>query len=210
MEAAAAPARAKGPPYPWLKPAVFAGACLPGALLALDVARGAAGADPVVASIHQLGRLSMVFLLVALACTPARLVLGWTWPARVRRMLGLFAFAYMSAHCIVFDLFVLGGIYLGPYVEAVRERPFILVGSLAALPLYPLVITSTNGMVRRMGYTNWQRLHRLAYLATALAVLHFVMSQKKDVTEPVIYGIVLVVLLAVRVVYRKPAKRRPS
>lgn len=203
--------RRRGTPYPWLKPAVFVGACVPAVVLALDVRSGAIGADPVVASIHQLGRLSVLFLLAALACTPARLVFGWTWPARIRRMLGLFGYAYAFVHALIYDVYVNGGTFaenVAAYVEDVTERPFILVGSAAAILLFPLVLTSTNGMVRRLGHANWQRLHRLAYVATVLAVVHFIWAQKADTAEPFVYAAVLFVLLAIRVVYRKPAKRK--
>ncbi len=193
----ASPARRK--PYPWLEPAVLAGALVPLAALAVRGMRGALGANPIAEVLNQLGLLALVFLVAALACTPVKLIAGWTWPLRVRRMLGVLAFLYASLHVATYvgiDQF-----FDWEAITAdIRKRPFIFAGFAAFVLLVPLALTSTNASVRRLGFARWKLLHRLAYVAPMLAVLHFVWRVKKDVSEPVAYGTVLAVLLAIRLV----------
>jgi len=201
VEAVVAPRR-KGPPFPWLKPAVVAGGFVPAAVIALDEATGALGADPIAAALNQLGLLALTFLILALACTPARLLFRWTWPARIRRALGLWAFAYATAHVLTYAVLD-QGLDVGAILEDIAERWFILVGFMAWVLLVPLAVTSTDASVRRLGHANWQRLHRLAYVATALGVVHFTLRVKRDLTEPLIYGAVLAALLALRLARRR-------
>src|SRR5581483_7241054 len=89
-------------PWPWLAPGVFAGALVPLAALLARAARGTLGADPIAEALNELGLLALVFLVAALGCTPAKALLGWTWPLRLRRMLGLFAFFYASLHLLTY------------------------------------------------------------------------------------------------------------
>lgn len=210
MDPAAPKAARRGPPFRWLEPAVFVGSSAPGVALALDAASGRLGADPIAVALNELGLLALTFLVLTLACTPVRLLFEVTWPARIRRMLGLFAFTYASCHVLTYAVLD-QGLDPGAIVEDIAERWFILVGFTAWLLLVPLALTSTNAMVRRLGHRNWQRLHRLAYVAASLGVIHFVLRVKKDLTEPLIYGAVLTALLAVRLVSarrRAPARRR--
>lgn len=185
-------------PYPWLNPALVVGGLFPLLTLAVQGPRGELGPNAIEAALHQTGLLALVLLIASLACTPLRLVAGWTWPARVRRTLGLLAFTYVVAHFGVYAVLD-QGLAWGTLWADVTERPFITVGFAALVLLVPLAVTSTNRWVRRLGFPRWQRLHRLAYLAAALGVVHFVWRVKKDLTEPLIYGAVLAVLLAIRV-----------
>lgn len=186
-------------PLPWLKPAVFVGSLFPVFRLGAAAARGELGANPIATALNQLGLLTLTFLIAALACTPLKLVFGWTWPIRIRRMLGLFAFFYASLHFLTYagldQVLDLKAIFAD-----ITKRPFIAVGFAAFVLLVPLAATSTDAMVRRLGYVRWKRLHRLAYLAAILGVIHFVWRVKKDVSQPVAYGAVLAVLLSTRVV----------
>jgi sulfoxide reductase heme-binding subunit YedZ len=185
-------------PLPWLKPGVFAGALVPLAATLLHAARGELGADPIAQALNQLGLMALVFLVAALACTPAKTLLGWTWPIRLRRMLGLFGFFYAALHVTTYT--ALDQAFDWPAIFAdVTKRKFIYVGLTTFVLLLPLAVTSTNGMVRRLGFANWKRLHRLAYVATALAVVHFTWRVKKDLREPLLYGAVLGSLLVVRI-----------
>jgi methionine sulfoxide reductase heme-binding subunit len=185
-------------PFPWLKPGVFVGALVPLGGLLLQAARGSLGADPVAIALNRLGLLALIFLVASLACTPAKLLLGWTWPLGLRRMLGLFSFFYASLHLSTyvaidqrFDWAVLWA--------DVTKRKFMVVGFGAFLLLLPLAVTSTDGSVRRLGYRRWKALHRLVYLAAVLAVVHFLWRVKLDIREPLIYALVLAALLLVRV-----------
>jgi sulfoxide reductase heme-binding subunit YedZ len=186
-------------PFPWLKPAVFVGALVPLAGLALQAVLGTLGADPVALVLNRLGLLALILLLASLACTPVEVLTSWTWPIRLRRMLGLFAFFYASLHLATyvaidqrFDWQVLWA--------DVTTRKFMVVGFAAFLLLLPLALTSTDASVRWLGYKRWKALHRLVYLAGVLAVVHFLWRVKLDIREPLVYGLVLVALFAVRVV----------
>lgn len=185
------------PPRPWLNPALAVGGLSPLLMLAVQGPRGDLGPNAIEAALHQTGLLALVLLLASLACTPLRLVFQWTWPARVRRTLGLLAFTYVAAHFLVYAVLD-QGLALGAIVEDIGKRPFITVGFLALVLLVPLAVTSTKAWVRRLGFPRWQRLHRLAYVAAVLGVVHFVWRVKKDVTEPAIYGAVLALLFAIR------------
>jgi methionine sulfoxide reductase heme-binding subunit len=186
------------PPLPWLKPAVLVGGLSPLALLALQATRGTLGANPIERVLNQTGMLALILLVASLACTPLKGVTGWTWPPRLRKLLGLLGFAYAVLHFLTYAG-VDQGLALGAILEDIVKRPFITVGFLALVLLVPLAVTSTNRMVRRMGFPAWQRLHRLAYVAASLGVVHFVWRVKKDLTEPLVYGSVLALLFALRV-----------
>src|SRR5688572_10173162 len=89
-------------PLPWLKPAVFAGALVPFAALVMGAMRGTLGANAIAEALNQLGLLALVFLVASLTCTPLKTLFGWTWPIRIRKMLGLFGFFYASLHFLTY------------------------------------------------------------------------------------------------------------
>jgi sulfoxide reductase heme-binding subunit YedZ len=186
-------------PLPWLKPGIFIGALAPLASIALRASQGALSANPIAEVENELGLTALIFLVASLACTPARRLLGWTWPTRIRRELGLFAFFYASLHFLIY-LGLDQGFDAAAIVEDIAKRPFITVGFLALVLLVPLALTSTSGSIRRLGYPRWQRIHQLAYLAGALAIVHFIWRVKIDLSQPLIYAAVLGALLMVRLV----------
>jgi sulfoxide reductase heme-binding subunit YedZ len=141
-----------------------------------------------------------IFLVASLACSPARYVMHWTWPVRIRRELGLFAFFYASLHFLVY-VFLDQALDLSAIFLDIAKRPFITVGFLALVLLTPLALTSTKASVRRLGFRRWNRLHQLAYVAGLLAVIHFIWRVKIDISQPVIYAMALGVLLLVRLGY---------
>lgn len=189
----------KTPPHPWLKPAVFVGSLTPVAALFIRALRGELGANPISQALNQLGLMALVFLVAALACTPLKTLFGWTWPIRLRRMLGLYAFFYATLHVSTYtgldQFFDWHAIF-----DDVTKRKFIFVGFAAFLLLIPLAVTSTSAAVKRMGYVRWKQLHRLAYVAPLLGVIHFTWRVKKDVSEPALYAMVLGALFLVRLV----------
>ena len=196
---------------PWLKPAVFAGALTPLAAILWNAAHRNLGANPIAEALNELGLTALVFLLASLACTPLREVLGWTWAIALRRMLGLFAFFYALLHASTYTALDQGFAWRA-IVADVTKRPFIIAGFSALVLLIPLAATSTAAAVRRLGFPRWKRLHRLAYAAGLLAVLHFFLRVKKDISEPAVYGVVLGALLLARIVLylRKRAARNPQ
>jgi methionine sulfoxide reductase heme-binding subunit len=189
-----------------LKVAVFVAALLPVARLALGalVYPDWLGANPAEYITRSLGDWALRFLLITLAVTPARRLTGAAWLVRFRRMLGLFAFFYVLLHVssyvsfdMVFDF--------GDILKDIAKRPFITVGFVCLVLLVPLAVTSTNAMVKRLGARRWQVLHRLVYVIGPLAVLHFWWMVKRDLTEPIIYAVILAILLGYRIAVRRRA-----
>ena len=167
------------------------------------------GTDPVKAGEHLLGEWTIYLLFASLSITPVRGITGWNWLARHRRTLGLSAFLAVVLHFVVWlflDLQFVASAYVGweTLETDLTKRPHIIVGMAALLLMTPLAITSTQGMIRRLG-RRWQRLHRLVYLIAVLGVVHWGMSVKKDLTEPVLAALVLAVLFGWRFV---AARRR--
>ena len=193
-------------PYPWLKPAVTLGAFVPLGVIAWRGVHGDLGADPIAEILNNLGLVALVLLVASLACTPARALAGWAWPIRIRRLLGLLAFAYACLHVVTYAAVDQEG-NVRAIVADVLKRRFIFVGAATFLLLVPLALTSTAGWVRRLGFRRWKRLHRLAYVAGGLGIVHFVWRVKADLAEPLVYGLVVLVLLAARLVPERRTKR---
>ena len=155
------------------------------------------GANPAEYITRSVGDWTLRLLLLTLTVTPLRRLTGWAWLLRLRRMLGLFTFFYVLLHLssyVSFDhVFELREI-----LKDIVKRPFITVGFTCFILMIPLAATSTNAMVRRLGAKRWQALHRLVYLIAPLAVLHFWWMVKRDLTEPIIYALLLSALLGYR------------
>jgi methionine sulfoxide reductase heme-binding subunit len=166
---------------------------------------GDLGVNPIEAGLHLSGRWALVLLLLGLAVTPVRRLTGWGQVMKVRRTLGLFAFFYASLHLLVY-LVLDQGLAWSFILEDVLKRPFITVGMASFVLLLPLAVTSTRGWIRRLG-KRWQLLHRLVYLAAALAVLHFYWKVKADTLWPLVAVGVLAVLLLARVPWRRLGAR---
>ncbi len=186
-------------------------ACLvPLGALGWEAYAGGLGANPIEAITHTTGDWTLRFLLVTLAVTPLRRLTGWNRLISYRRMLGLFAFFYAGLHFLTYlwldKFFVWADI-----VHDIPKRPFITVGFAAFVLLVPLALTSTSGMIRRLGGANWRMLHRLVYVAAAFGVIHWWWLVKADVSRPEKYGAILAVLLGARVVFTmiRAAGREP-
>ena len=193
-----------------LKVIVFLLCLVPLGKLALEtfgIAGLSLGANPVETLLHRLGIWGLNLLLVTLAVTPLREITGQAWLLRFRRMLGLYAFFYVFLHFLVYagldQRFALAAI-----AEDIVERPYITIGVLTLVLLLPLAITSTRGMMRRLG-RRWKQLHRLVYPAAVLGVWHFYWQVKLDTLEATLYAAVLACLLGYRV-WRNLKRRRVS
>ncbi len=154
------------------------------------------GADPVKTIQVVTGLATLVLLLVTLAITPLRKYTHWGELIKLRRMLGLFAFFYVCLHAVTYFVFDQS---LSPSLiwSDTVKHPRIAVGFVAFLLLIPLAVTSTDGMIRRLG-KRWGKLHRLIYLSTALGVLHYLMVQKLDLSKGLMYGGVFAGLMLLR------------
>ncbi|MCG8591541.1 MAG: sulfoxide reductase heme-binding subunit YedZ [Proteobacteria bacterium] len=180
-----------------LLPAAVVGlACVPALALAVRALRGSLGANPVETLTHETGEWTLRFLLACLAVTPLRRSLRWPGLAPYRRTFGLLAFAYACLHFSTWLMLDLA-FDLTQVLEDVVERPYITAGFGGFLLLCPLALTSTRGWQRRLG-RRWLALHRLAYAAGVLGVLHFLWLVKADLREPLVYASVLAGLLLAR------------
>ena len=191
----------------WLKPAVFALSLLPLAWLAWRGMYGSLGVNPIETVNRYLGDWALRFLLIALAVTPLRKITGWAPLARLRRMMGLFAFFYVALHLSSYlglDLFF---DWQALFKDVVKRR-YITLGMLAFALLVPLAVTSTDGMIRRLGGRAWRRLHLLVFPAAVLGVVHYWMMVKADIRQPALYAAVLAVLLGYRLAAALRARRR--
>jgi sulfoxide reductase heme-binding subunit YedZ len=196
----------------FFKPAVFIACLLPGVQLGwglFQVLSGAnpsaLGADPTKLLEHETGRTALTLLLITLSVTPVRRLLRVNRIQSVRRMLGVWSFVYALSHLLLYLTldqlcYSLATCEFPAIWEDLTERPFIFVGMLAFVILLALAATSTSGWVRRLK-KNWQRLHRLAYVAAIAGTVHFTWGQKADIREPLWWGAYLAVLLGVRVAF---------
>lgn len=192
----------RGVDWRWVaaKAAAHALALLPLALLVQGVRSDSLGADPVAAITHATGEWALRLLLLGLALTPLRRLLGQAWPLRFRRLVGLYAFFYACLHLATYLVLDLGAYWQQVFADIVK-RPYITVGFAAWLLLLPLALTSTRWAMRRLG-RRWGLLHRAVYAAAALAVLHFLWLVKSDLREPGVYAAILALLLGLRLYWR--------
>jgi methionine sulfoxide reductase heme-binding subunit len=196
--------------FSWLKPTAFLICLIPLGQLAYRAYDGDLGANPIDTVTRFTGSWALIFLLASLAVTPLRRLTGWHELIKFRRMLGLYAFFYALLH---FSTFVgLDHFFdLNRIGKDILKRPYVTAGFTAFVMMIPLALTSTAGMIRRLG-KRWQQLHRLIYLAAIAAVIHFYWLVKSDIRRPVQFGAVLTLLLGYRLVVRwlKPSRSRIS
>lgn len=198
----------KAGPRPWLGPALVTGACVPAVWLGVEGLRGKLGANPIAEALNACGLCALVLLVLSLACTPVKMLTGVGWIQPLRRTFGLLGFGYAALHLLIYAV-ADQGLALKAIAVDVVKRPFITVGMLAFALLVPLAWTSTKEQVAKLGGARWRKLHKLAYVIVPLGVVHFVLRVKKDLTEPVVYGAIVLVLLLARVVswWRKRSGR---
>ena len=190
---------------------IFTNALVPLALLLWDVFHQRVGANPGEFMTRTTGIMTLVFLMITLAVTPARKITGLNWLVKFRRLLGLFAFFYGFLHLLTY-------IWFDRYFNLrsipgdVVTRPFIAFGMTAFFLMLPLAFTSTSKMVKRLGGKRWSRLHKLIYAAGAAGALHFWLFVKSDTRLPLTFGFILLLLLGHRlfVKFYPPASSIPE
>lgn len=220
-----------------LKPAVFLAAVTPAAMLiyltwaayndnqsAWPALTGNLSANPLEDITHETGDWTLRFLCITLAVTPLRRLTGWNGAIRFRRMLGLFAFFYATLHFLTWAIldryFSLNlpddamswsavRVFAASVGEDIYKRKFITIGFAAFVAMWPLALTSTAGMIRRLGGRRWQRLHRLIYFSAVAAVIHYLWLVKSDIRQPALYGLIVGILLGLRVYWAR-VRTRPA
>lgn len=183
-------------PFAILRLTIFAAALVPAAALVYWLFTGDLTANPIDFITDWTGTTALVLLLLSLTVTPLRRLSGRNEVIRLRRILGLFAFFYACLHLstwVVLDWFF----DVASMAADVVKRPFITLGMTTFALLLPLAVTSTAGMIRRLG-KRWQLLHRLIYVAAVTAVIHFWWVVKADFREPRLYAVALAALLGFR------------
>jgi len=193
-----------------IKPLVFVSCSIPALILlwrALELGGSDLGTNPIEKIQDTLGQWGLRLLVITLAITPLRDWFSAPWLISLRRMLGVYAFFYVLLHFLTW-LILDQSLYWPGILSDIGKRPFITIGFAALLLLLPLAITSTNGMMRRLG-RRWKTLHRLIYPIALLGVWHYYWQVKADVREPLVYVTIVVVLLGWRWWKRrlKPAAR---
>jgi methionine sulfoxide reductase heme-binding subunit len=188
---------------------IFINALVPLGFLAFDALNGNLGANPIEFFLRTTGVLTLVFLLVTLSVTPLRKMFGLNSLVKFRRMLGLYAFFYGFLHLVTYSIFD-KSLSIPAIIADIWQRPFIAVGMSAFFLLIPLAVTSTNGMIKRLGGKNWSRLHKLTYPIAILGVIHFWMIVKSDLKYPALFAIILAILLGYRIYDKYKPKPQPQ
>jgi ferredoxin-NADP reductase/DMSO/TMAO reductase YedYZ heme-binding membrane subunit len=191
------------------KRVVILNSAVPAVLLAWDAAHNDLGANPVNFAIRTTGLLTIIFLLLSLSVTPLVRLAGWSWLGTFRRSMGVSAFAYAAVHLGLFFFFDRAANIVDTISE-IGMRTYLLVGIIGVLIMLPLAVTSTDGMIRRLGAKRWKLLHRLAYLAAIAGALHFYMLVKADTTRPLIVAGILGLLFGYRIVAHYRQLQRDS
>lgn len=166
-------------------------------MLGWDAWQNQLGANGVNNALHITGILSLVFLFISLTITPLRALTGWNSLVAYRRALGLYGFAYAALHFGIYVLFDRMG-NVSDTIQEILTRRFLLVGFIAVTLMLPLAVTSANAMIRKLGPVRWKLLHRLAYVATILGVVHYYMLVKSDIRQPLAFAAVLTPILGFR------------
>lgn len=213
-----------------LKPAVFIAGLGPAAWLVWAIATGNLSPNPLSDLTNETGLWTLRFICITLAVTPLRRLTGWNALIRFRRMFGLFAFFYGTLHFhtyVIADRFASldfpNGIVAWTTVgnlaasiwDDIYKRPYITIGFTGFTCMIPLAVTSTAGMIRRLGGRRWQALHRLVYVTSLAGVLHYWWLVKADISSPQRYALIVLFLLLFRLMWARfrgaaPAPARPA
>ena len=193
----------------YLKPIVFLICLLPIILVLTDLFEisGTLGANPIENIQDRFGIWGLRFIVILLMISPLKKITGNIWLIQFRRMIGLFAFFYVLMHFSVW-LILEQSLLMPAILEDVIKRPFITIGFIALLILLILASTSTSKIRRSMG-KKWDKLHQSVYLASILGIWHFWWQVKKDITEPLIYAVIIFILLTYRL-WNKYRKTQPK
>ena len=177
---------------------------VPLALIGYDLATGQIHGEWIKEITHRTGWWGLLFITFTLAVTPIRRLTGWNKLQSYRRMLGLWALAYLTIHFLIYIVLDKQVPFDPAYawkeiIKDIAKRPYITVGFTGFLLMIPLAVTSTKGWIRRMG-KGWVKLHALIYVTAMAGVIHYMWSVKADRTRPIVIGIIIAVLLASRLV----------
>lgn len=187
-----------------IKVVIFILSLMPVSILVYGLLTNQLGVNPIETLTRESGLWALRFLVLTLAITPLRWLTEWNLLASIRRMLGLYVFFYALLHMLLY-LWLDQFFDIDEIIKDIIKRPFITIGFFTFSSLIPLVITSNNAMVKKLGGKRWKRLHKLTYFIAVASCVHFYMLVKADKFEPLMYGLIITILLAVRL-YKYLAK----
>ena len=185
----------------YFKPSVFILSTVPFIIIVYKIFLNKLGPEPIKEITHHTGEWTLLFIIFTLAMSPLKQITNINIWISIRRMLGLFVFFYASLHMLTY----IGLDYrfdMNEISKDILTKRFIFVGFAAWLLLVPLALTSSKKMMSVLKQY-WKKLHRLIYLIALLGITHFIWLVKKDVTEPLIYLLIILFLLAFRVKFKK-------
>ncbi len=177
------------------KPVLFILILFPSLLWAYQFVTGNLGVNPIEKLMDELGLMALRLIIITLMITTLSNIKNLKSIVVLRRMIGLFAFYYV---CLHFSTYIVLDYFLDMQfiIQDIIKRPFITFGFISFLFLIPLASTSTNNMIKRLGFKLWKKIHYLIYPVAILASMHFYVLVRADKTEPVIYmGIIILLLL---------------
>ena len=181
-----------------LKITVFSISLLPLAYVIYLIITDQLGVNPVETITAETGEWALRFLWLTLALRPLQKLLKKAWPAKLRRMLGLYSYFYLSTHLLTF--FWLEHFWFFDDILAdIFEHPYVLIGMSGFLLMTPLALTSNRFSIKKLG-PSWKKLHRLVYIIALLSIVHYVWLVKADLLEPTIYLLLLICLFLWRLV----------
>lgn len=182
--------------FSFLKTGIFVLVCIPAILVAIALWRNELGPLPYKEALHQIGDWTVRFLIATLALTPLQRILMWPKLALIRRMLGVTAFTYAITH---FSLYIVNEKFDLLFVASeIVKRIYLTIGFTALVGLSLLAATSTDGALRKLG-RNWKRLHMIVYGIAVLALLHYFMQSKIDVSQATMWSGFFLLLMIYRV-----------
>ena len=185
----------------YFKPSVFILSTVPFIIILYKIFLSKLGPEPIKEITHHTGEWTLLFIIFTLAMSPLKKITNMNIWISIRRMLGLFVFFYASLHMLTY----VGLDYrfdINEISKDILTKRFIFVGFAAWLLLIPLALTSSKKMMNILKHY-WKKIHRLIYLIALLGVTHFIWLVKKDITEPLIYLLIILFLLAFRVRFKK-------
>ena len=185
----------------YFKPSVFILSTVPFIIITYKIFLNKLGPEPIKEITHHTGEWTLLFIIFTLAMSPLKQITNMNIWISIRRMLGLFVFFYASLHMLTY----VGLDYrfdINEISKDILTKRFIFVGFAAWLLLIPLALTSSKKMMNILKHY-WKKIHRLIYLIALLGVTHFIWLVKKDITEPLIYLLIILFLLAFRVRFKK-------
>ncbi len=180
-----------------LKVVVFISALAPLIYLIIALLTNQLGVNPIETLTRDSGLWALRFLVLTLCITPLRWLTGWNKLVAFRRMLGLYVFFYATLHMLLY-LWLDQFFDIDEIIKDIIKRPFITIGFFTFSALIPLALTSNNRMIKKLGGQRWKSLHKLTYFIATASCIHFYMLVKADKLEPIQYGLIVFVLLAIR------------